>query len=1299
MALSFDIIETFDSNQWLTAAGPTPNVLEEIERFTMSEIRDLLQRHVRQMGLTAAVDPTVMITDEMEDEFALLAHSLWVNLFDRLEGVGLGVPDVAAMVDDAIETAKRRYVDVLKALIGKANPGVQTFGEFVFAPDYVPGTGTRPPAPYQVQMGDVRTIISALGGDSPDPTVQLSTGITGGRLLNEVLESNGVQTDQKLWLYGETVRRPFNGHMQIDGLVFTNWDDEALEIAPQDYWLRTDRYRPGDHWGCACVVVPYIPNFGAPFTLTLQSSGYNPRQPRDNDGRWVAGPSWRKGSIIEDGPDTGIPERLLDVTAVGFKGTTGYDDGPHDAMDDIRQKFRPTPDGFTRMEHTAQRDFQWKRHDDMMEAGWGYKMDFGPGELHAGQHWVTESYVNQVANNGHQHPSPHAIQHDDKIVLLDGHHRVTAAWLKGERIEVDVFDPSGPITAAGCQDASCAPPPHGTGGSRPGHGASSVTGRKFHPTSDPGKIKHLGSLAVANEMTSVEKRNITEELSGENQEVESPWTYAMDEAAANLGSLRDMNAAIAMQMIGIYDRYQDDYDRMDRVQAVMDRYESEELDQTGFHIELEKLTGVSVASGLVNYMNRAWATDATGSESVAAHIVASRQFDLGVAEKALRNYLPSSTLRDADEMVSKTPKTIHALVASTYRLTQETLEANGINEVVLYRGVQAQGSHKKIIAQPNPLSSWSTDEGIALRFATDRSSLYHAKIPASQIYALANLSGTGALDEWEAIVIGKPVTASLVSEALTASAEEVPTVLIDQVGDPNWLHKKGTIETFSSTEWLTAAGCQDASCAPPPHGTGGSRPSGGGKGKRTEFGSRIDAMRAAADLHDISAAAADAERAKSDERVRQRDLRTRASQLGPDSRHLNSSKISMTFTGEMATSTDYKARQDFLSPWMSARDGWNQLVKPDLTPDSPEGVQLKALIKRHLESDDPYSDTSLEVPGLRITVRGEERRTPEVSPMYVPSEVEQASTRIGAAVRDEIASRLEQRQDITAETARYNEIKSRIQELASKIYDDPEQEVRIGHFATGEEPMVFVYAERGRKSRDLSQDPNYIAIKKLVKDEGIGALDLALHLGNYRQKLHTTVVNEVLNEIRPMGGTLKDTPKHRKPKMGLSSNEQVTAAISRMPTDWLEQSDAYPRRIKFRQTEGRAHYADVKTSNSEARPFSELTLDGSISTATHEMAHRMEYAVPSIRGLEEEFYTRRTRGDSLKHLGRGYGRNEMTKEDQFHNPYVGKDYQGKAYEVMSMGYEGLYSLKTWNTMDADYQAFVLGVITNAHRSD
>lgn len=117
-------------------------------------------------------------------------------------------------------------------------------------------------------------MLVTLGGGSPEVTVPLYGGVATGNTMSEWLGSNGIATNKKIWLYGweDEPRRTFNGHLQMDGLVFENWEDDGLKISPQDAWLRRSHYAPGDHWGCSCVVAPYVPNFGAEYTLELPSS-------------------------------------------------------------------------------------------------------------------------------------------------------------------------------------------------------------------------------------------------------------------------------------------------------------------------------------------------------------------------------------------------------------------------------------------------------------------------------------------------------------------------------------------------------------------------------------------------------------------------------------------------------------------------------------------------------------------------------------------------------------------------------------------------------------------------------------------------------------------------------------------------------------------------------------------------------------------------------------------------------------------------------------------------------------------
>lgn len=107
--------------------------------------------------------------------------------------------------------------------------------------------------------------------------------------------------------------------------------------------------------------------------------------------------------------------------------------------------------------------------------------------------------------------------------------------------------------------------------------------------------------------------------------------------------------------------------------------------------------------------------------------------------------------------------------------------------------------------------------------------------------------------------------------------------------------------------------------------------------------------------------------------------------------------------------------------------------------------------------------------------------------------------------------------------------------------------------------------------------------------------------------------------------------------------------------------------------------------------------DEALRCAIHELGHRLEATNPVVLKLEEEFYNRRTAGESLETLKRvtgnsSYSSKEKTRKDNFLNPYMGKDYGGKAYELVSMGLEMLYTQPHELIKDPDYAKFILGIV-------
>ncbi len=236
--------------------------LGRFDLLQLRRIRVMAERHAAtavNRAITASADPGDYIEETFIDEFTEMAYSIWAEATGVVTSIFGDLPNplYQSIVADAVRDSSNFYRELLKILVDQKAFRTPIKGEFLIGSN--------------VQYGDVRPLLVRLGGGSTDPTVPLMGGISTGSTMREWLRSNGIDMDRKIWLYGyeDEPRRTFNGHLQMDGLVFEDWDDDGLIIAPQDAWLRRTHYAPGDHKGCACVVAPFIPNFGDDYVLEI----------------------------------------------------------------------------------------------------------------------------------------------------------------------------------------------------------------------------------------------------------------------------------------------------------------------------------------------------------------------------------------------------------------------------------------------------------------------------------------------------------------------------------------------------------------------------------------------------------------------------------------------------------------------------------------------------------------------------------------------------------------------------------------------------------------------------------------------------------------------------------------------------------------------------------------------------------------------------------------------------------------------------------------------------------------------
>jgi hypothetical protein len=159
-------------------------------------------------------------------------------------------------------------------------------------------------------------------------------------------------------------------------------------------------------------------------------------------------------------------------------------------------------------------------------------------------------------------------------------------------------------------------------------------------------------------------------------------------------------------------------------------------------------------------------------------------------------------------------------VRSRYEATQDLFGELGYGSgdvVRIYRGMSVYEDDHPLLTRANgsklamnPLSSWTVNKGESRNWGD---TVFRADVPVSQIYSLG-MDGVGCLREREVVLLGYPIETHHMSDRDASYASQ------------GWAD-------FSVVSELELA-CHDASCAPPPVGTGGSKP-GAGEGGGGDF--------------------------------------------------------------------------------------------------------------------------------------------------------------------------------------------------------------------------------------------------------------------------------------------------------------------------------------------------------------------------------------------------------------------------------------------------------------------------------
>jgi hypothetical protein len=152
----------------------------------------------------------------------------------------------------------------------------------------------------------------------------------------------------------------------------------------------------------------------------------------------------------------------------------------------------------------------------------------------------------------------------------------------------------------------------------------------------------------------------------------------------------------------------------------------------------------------------------------------------------------------------------------------------------------------------------------------------------------------------------------------------------------------------------------------------------------------------------------------------------------------------------------------------------------------------------------------------------------------------------------------------------------------------------------------------------------------------------------------------------------------------------VKEASRLFPDAWTAASDRLGPLYVKGKADARGHCCNLPDppfagARARIRDFGVVTMEkgasyvvvrpGALDNAVHEFSHRLQAALPALDALFEELHRQRTAGDALERLRditQGhYDASEVARKDGYANPYQGKEYSGRAAEVMTMALQAV----------------------------
>ena len=161
------------------------------------------------------------------------------------------------------------------------------------------------------------------------------------------------------------------------------------------------------------------------------------------------------------------------------------------------------------------------------------------------------------------------------------------------------------------------------------------------------------------------------------------------------------------------------------------------------------------------------------------------------------------------------------------------------------------------------------------------------------------------------------------------------------------------------------------------------------------------------------------------------------------------------------------------------------------------------------------------------------------------------------------------------------------------------------------------------------------------------------------------------------------------------SSTLVRAAAKYYPKSWIEASNEFRVPLRTATSKDRGGF-----TRKDGYDLIEVL---GFENTLHELAHRLQRVMPDLDDYFQALHVQRTAGDPLKPLRKfekKYKANEKTREDQYANPYMGKEYpesatRAGALELMPMTMQYLLGKADsfgWIADDQELFSLALGLL-------